>query len=154
MADFDIIKVWFLSPFFSSKKEKIIEWLKTHETFLKPWSWMTKLINLPVIEYRLLLILFVMSLAALTCCSFRSLVVFLLRTLGQHGGVHVHDPQGHARRSFLPSRACPASGPLLIGPAGELWCRWECAALDPPTTPKSPPSSSAPARCTLINAYF
>lgn len=65
---------------------------------------------------------------------FFSNLLFLLRTLGQHGGVHMHDPQGHARRSLLPSRACPASGPLLIGPAGELWLRWECT-LSPPHPP-------------------
>lgn len=65
-ADFDIIKVWFLSPFFFRKN--IIEWLKTHETFLKLRSWMIDLINLPVIKCRLLFDPLGTSHVTLTCC--------------------------------------------------------------------------------------
>lgn len=54
-------------------------------------------------------------------CIFLCLSAFpSCRTLGQHGGVHMHDPKRYAWWSVLQSCAGPASGPLLIGPASKL----------------------------------
>lgn len=57
-------------------------------------------------------------------CIFLCLSAFSsCRTLGQHGGVHVHDPTGYTWWGLLPSCARPASGPLFVGPASKF--HWE-----------------------------
>lgn len=48
-------------------------------------------------------------------------IVFLcvfVRTLGQYGGIHLHDPTWHSRRSVLQGCAGSTPGPLLIGSTG------------------------------------